>query len=100
MVCTMSDETAAAAPDPFAQAEASARALLRITGRDSFDTVVVLGSGWLAAADAIGAAEREVSVEELGGFSKPSVKGHTPSVRYLKKGDLHVLLYLGRIHLY
>jgi purine-nucleoside phosphorylase len=96
----MSDETAAAAPDPFAQAEASARALRGLTGRDSFDAVVVLGSGWLAAADAIGAPEREVSVAELGGFSKPSVKGHTPSVRYLKKGHLHVLLYLGRIHLY
>src|ERR1700722_14103133 len=96
----MSDETAAAAPDPFAPAEASASTLRELTGRDSFDAVVVLGSGWLAPADAIGTAEREVSVEALGGFSKPSVKGHSPSVRYLRKGRLHVLLYLGRIHLY
>jgi len=96
----MSDETAAAAPDPFARAEASASTLRELTGRMSFDAVVVLGSGWLAAADAIGAAQREVSVEALGGFSKPSVKGHSPSVRYLQKGRLHVLLYLGRIHLY
>jgi purine-nucleoside phosphorylase len=100
MICTMSDETAAAAPDPFAQAGASASTLRELTGRMSFDAVVVLGSGWLAAADAIGAAEQEVPVEALGGFSKPSVMGHTPSVRYLQKGSLHVLLYLGRIHLY
>jgi purine-nucleoside phosphorylase len=61
---------------------------------------VVLGSGWLAAADAIGAPEVEVSVADLGGFMQPTVKGHAPSVRYVRKGQLRILLYLGRIHLF
>ena len=66
----------------------------------SFDAAVVLGSGWLAAADAIGATEAEIPLADLGGFEQPSVKGHAPSVRYIRMGKLRVLLYLGRIHLY
>jgi purine-nucleoside phosphorylase len=103
MIGPMSDETALNSPlvaDPFTRAEASAAALRRRTGADRFDAVVVLGSGWLAAADAIGATEVEVSVADLGGFKQPSVKGHTPSVRYIKKGQLKILLYLGRVHLF
>src|ERR1700727_3937417 len=91
---------APAAGDPFARAAASAATLKSLTGADGFDAAVVLGSGWLAAADAIGAPEAEISISDLGGFEQPTVKGHTPSVRYIKKGQLRVLLYLGRIHLY
>jgi purine-nucleoside phosphorylase len=90
----------AVAADPFARAAASAAALKRLTGADGFDAAVVLGSGWLAAADAMGAPEAEMSIADLGGFEQPTVKGHTPSVRYVRKGQLRVLLYLGRIHLY
>jgi len=99
----MSDVTGpapAASADAFALAEASADILRKRTAVDRFDAVVVLGSGWQAAADAIGAPELELSVTELVGFQQPSVKGHTPSVRYIKKGQLHILLYLGRIHLF
>ncbi|HEX3516011.1 MAG TPA: purine-nucleoside phosphorylase [Trebonia sp.] len=95
----MSDETVPDT-DPFAQAEASAAALRKRAGVDGFDVAVVLGSGWRAAADAIGTAEVEVPLAELGGFKQPSVAGHTPSVRYIKKGQRRVLLYLGRIHLF
>ncbi len=95
----MSDETAPAI-DPFTRAEASASALRARAGVDRFDVAVVLGSGWQAAADAIGTQEIEVPLADLGGFTQPSVKGHTPSVRYLKKGQSRVLLYLGRVHLY
>jgi purine-nucleoside phosphorylase len=99
MMDAMSDETAYAA-DPFAHARASAAALCNAAGVDSFDSVVVLGSGWQAAADAIGAPELEVPLAELGGFKQPGVKGHSASVRYIKKGQRRVLVYLGRIHLY
>jgi purine-nucleoside phosphorylase len=88
------------AADPFAQAAASAATLKRLTGADGFDVAVVLGSGWLAAADAIGAPQAEISTADLSGFAQPTVKGHTPSVRYIRKGNLRVLLYLGRVHLY
>jgi purine-nucleoside phosphorylase len=104
MIGAMTNEadhsTGPVAADPFARAAASATVLKRLTGADGFDAAVVLGSGWLAAADAIGAPEAEMSIADLGGFEQPTVKGHTPSVRYIRKGQLRVLLYLGRIHLY
>jgi len=87
-------------PEPFAQAEASAAALKKLTGVPHFDTAVVLGSGWMAAADAIGALEREIALADLGGFPPPTVAGHAPAVRYLVKGDLNVLVFLGRVHMY
>jgi purine-nucleoside phosphorylase len=95
----MTDEKALVT-DPFSRAEASAAALRERAGVDGFDAVVVLGSGWRAAADAIGEAELEVPLSELRHFQQPTVKGHTPSVRYIKKGQRRVLVYLGRIHLY
>jgi purine-nucleoside phosphorylase len=99
MIDPVSDETLPGT-DPFAQAEASAAALRERAGVDGFDVAVVLGSGWQAAADAIGAAEFEVPLAELGGFKQPSVGGHAPFVRYIKKGQRRVLLYLGRVHLF
>lgn len=86
--------------DPFTAARASASALRERTGTNSFDACVVLGTGWLAAAEAIGTPELEVPLGDLGGFEQPSVSGHAPSVQYIKKGELDLLVYLGRIHLY
>lgn len=99
MIGAMNDEKAQVS-DPFSRAEASAAALRERAGVDSFDAVVVLGTGWRAAADAIGGAELEVPLAELRHFQQPTVKGHTPSVLYIKKGKRRVLVYLGRIHLY
>jgi purine-nucleoside phosphorylase len=102
MIISMSDTPSASSQlnDPFALARASAEALREQAGTEGFDIAVVLGSGWQAAADAIGPAEVEIPLAGLPGFPQPSVKGHTPSVRYVKKGQLRILLYLGRIHLY
>jgi purine-nucleoside phosphorylase len=103
MIVPMSDITEpASAPgaDPFTSAAASAATLCRLAGVDRFDAAVVLGSGWLAAADAIGAAELELSLADIGGFRQPSVQGHTQSVRIFKKGQVNLLVYLGRIHLF
>jgi purine-nucleoside phosphorylase len=88
------------APDPFARAEASAATLKELAGVANFDTAVVLGSGWLAAADAIGAPEREVPLADLGGFEQPTTAGHTPAVRCIRAGNRQVLLFLGRVHMY
>jgi purine-nucleoside phosphorylase len=84
----------------FAHAEASAANLRKLAGAPGFDAAIVLGSGWMASADALGEYEREVPLADLGGFPVPTVEGHTPAVRYLLKGDLRVLLFLGRVHLY
>jgi purine-nucleoside phosphorylase len=103
MIVRMSDITEpASAPgsDPFTRAATSAATLCRLAGVDRFDAAVVLGSGWLAAADAIGGAELELSLADIGGFKQPSVLGHTQSVRIVKKGQRNLLVYLGRIHLF
>jgi purine-nucleoside phosphorylase len=86
--------------DPFAIAEASAAQLVSLTGKPSHDIAVVLGSGWTPAADAVGVADAEVPLDELGGFPSPTVAGHTPTVRSVSVGDRQVLLFLGRVHLY
>ncbi len=94
------DPFAVSRVDPFTRAEASADILRSLTGVPRFDAAVVLGSGWMMAADAIGVPEREIALAALGGFPPPTVEGHTPAVRYLIKGSLRVLLFLGRVHMY
>jgi purine-nucleoside phosphorylase len=86
--------------DPYATAAASAEQLARLTGVDSHDIAVVLGSGWAPAADAIGSPDAMVPVAELGGFAEPTVPGHVAAVRSVRAGSLRALVFLGRTHLY
>ncbi|HTZ93435.1 MAG TPA: purine-nucleoside phosphorylase [Streptosporangiaceae bacterium] len=86
--------------DPYTAAAASATRLAALTGRDSHDIAVVLGSGWAPAADAIGPPEAVVPLAELGGFPEPTVPGHVPAVRSVRAGSRRVLVFLGRAHLY
>jgi purine-nucleoside phosphorylase len=86
--------------DPYAAAVSAAAELASRTGVASHDVAVVLGSGWLPAADALGPAIAEVAVTDLGGFPAPTVAGHVGSVRSVQIGRLRVLVYLGRVHLY
>jgi purine-nucleoside phosphorylase len=86
--------------ETFAQAEKSAAVLAARTGRDHHDVAIVLGSGWLPAADAFGPAEVEVPFTELGGFPAPTVAGHVGVVRSVEVGSHRVLVFLGRVHLY
>jgi purine-nucleoside phosphorylase len=84
--------------DPYVVAAASAARLESLAGRP--DVAVVLGSGWAPAADAIGPAEAEVPLTELGGFPEPTVAGHTPTVRSVRAGSRQAVVFLGRVHLY
>jgi purine-nucleoside phosphorylase len=86
--------------DPYAAARASAAKLAEITGQPSHDVAVVLGSGWLPAADALGHTSAEFALSELGAFPQPTVAGHAPVARSVLVGTLRVLVYLGRTHLY
>jgi len=86
--------------DPFAAAAESARRLGAALGRERHEVAVVLGSGWAAAADALGATVAEVAVSELGGFPAPTVLGHGGTVRSVDAGAGHVLVFLGRVHAY
>ena len=59
-----------------------------------------MGSGWLPAADALGAADHEIPLAELPGFSAPAVAGHGGTVRSVTLGDRRLLIFLGRTHFY
>ncbi len=84
-------------PDTVA---AAADALAERTGVPRHDAVVVLGSGWDAAADALGTPVAELSVAELPGFLTPVAPGHRGLVRSYDLDGVAVLAYLGRTHLY
>ncbi len=86
--------------DPYAAAGASAERLAALTGRPRHDVAVVLGSGWAAAAGAIGPADAELAFADLGGLPAPTVPGHAPAVRSIRAGGQQVLAFLGRVHLY
>jgi purine-nucleoside phosphorylase len=85
--------------DPYAAASASAARLAERTGQAAHDVAVVLGSGWAQAADALGSGT-EVALADLGGFPPPTVPGHVPVVRSVRAGELRLLVFLGRTHLY
>ena len=89
-----------AGPDPQALAVDAATRWAKLTGHPRHDVALVMGSGWVPAADALGAAETEVSVTDLPGFLPPAVAGHAGRVRSLQVGPQRVMVLLGRTHLY
>jgi purine-nucleoside phosphorylase len=84
----------------YEAAAASAQRLAELTGQRRHDAAVVLGSGWAPAADALGPPDAQLGLAELGGFPLPAVAGHVASVRSVPVGELRVLVFLGRVHLY
>ncbi len=85
--------------DPFAAAAESAQRLAARTGEPAHDVAVVLGSGWAQAVEPLGSGP-EIPLTDLGGFPAPTVPGHAPVVRSVRLGELRVLVFLGRTHLY
>ena len=67
---------------------------------DRHDVALVLGSGWLPAAELLGTASHDLPVTDLPGFAPPSVDGHAGRIRSVVAGDKRVLVFLGRTHLY
>jgi purine-nucleoside phosphorylase len=92
--------TSPPAPDPDSLARAAAERLAELTGAERHDVALVLGSGWVPAADALGAADSEGSVADLPGFLPPAVAGHAGRFRSLDVGGRRVLVLLGRTHSY
>jgi len=70
------------------------------TGGGDHNVALVMGSGWLPAADALGTPEYEVPTGDLPGFSAPAVEGHGGTIRSVRVGDLRALVFLGRTHFY
>ena len=88
-----------AGPGALSAPEA-ARALATATGADRHDVAVVLGSGWVPAADELGRPDAELAVTELPGFLPPAVTGHAGRLRSVTVAGKRVLVLLGRTHLY
>jgi purine-nucleoside phosphorylase len=86
--------------DPYAAADDAASRLRELTGASSHDVALVMGSGWVSAADALGSTGQEFPVTELPGFLPPAVAGHAGTVRSVRVGDKRALVFLGRTHLY
>jgi purine-nucleoside phosphorylase len=87
-------------PDPAGLATQAAEALAAATGVPQHDVALVLGSGWVRAADALGEPQVELPVTDLPGFLPPAVAGHAGRVRSVQVGEQRVLVLLGRTHLY
>ena len=86
--------------DAFALARDAADALRDRTSLDSFDVALVMGSGWVPAADRLGEPVAEVAVTDLPGFAPPAVAGHAGRIRAVEVGGHRALVFLGRTHLY
>lgn len=100
---TTTDTRAGSGPtnDPYEAAQDAAKALTaRIGGTP--DVLLVLGSGWVPAADALGEPEHEFPVTELPGFAAAEAIGHAGKVRSVRLAESgkRALVYLGRTHYY
>ncbi len=90
--------------DPLAAAVAAAAEIAEKTGVAEHDVALVMGSGWVSAAAALGTPVFECDAQEFTGFFAPAVAGQCGKVRsYEIEADgkkLRVLVFLGRTHLY
>ena len=93
--------TVDAATENLAKAQEAASALARATGVLHHDVALVMGSGWVPAADRLGAAHRgHRRRRRCPGFPPPAVVGHAGRIRSIPVGDKRALVFLGRTHLY
>ena len=89
-----------AAGTPQDLAREAADRLAELTGTDRHDVALVLGSGWLPAAAALGEPSAQVATTDLPGFSAPAVEGHAGTIGSLRLGDRRLLLFGTRTHYY
>lgn len=87
--------------DPYELAQVAGANLLARFDVPNLDLALVLGSGWSAAADALGDLIGECELAELPGFSSPVVAGHGGAMRLVRTAGGKVAAVLtGRTHYY
>ncbi|GAQ51462.1 purine-nucleoside phosphorylase [Streptomyces acidiscabies] len=86
--------------NPYTAADSAAARLRELTGAETHDVALVMGSGWAPAVDALGAPDAEFPVTALPGFPPPAVEGHGGKIRSYKIGEKRALVFLGRTHYY
>jgi purine-nucleoside phosphorylase len=84
--------------------EAAARAAKRLVDLLGGvpELALVMGSGWVPAADALGETEAEFSVTQLPGFTAAAALGHAGKIRGVRLAESGKLaaVFLGRTHFY
>jgi len=90
----------ATSTNPYDAARHAADVLREKTGIDTHDVALVMGSGWLPAAEALGDPLAEVTTADLPGFAPPAVEGHAGKIRSIAAGESKALVFLGRTHYY
>lgn len=88
-------------PSAFDTATQAADALRDRFGIERLDLALVLGSGWSAAANALGEPLGLCDLGEIPGFCAPTVAGHGAQLRVVRtlNGKIAAIL-TGRTHLY
>ena len=86
--------------NPQENAKKAAEVLAELTDGAHHDIAVVMGSGWMPAADLLGETVHEFPIDSLPGFTKPAVAGHGGTIRSVQTGDKRTLVFLGRTHYY
>ena len=83
-----------------AHARESADALAHLTRIARHDIAVVLGSGWMPAAELIGTVVDDFPVTDIPHFAPPAAEGHVGRVHSVDADGRRVLVFMGRTHLY
>jgi purine-nucleoside phosphorylase len=87
--------------DPYAAAREAGAAIARLTDTEAHDVALVLGSGWVPAADLLGETVSEIPFTDIPGFAPPAVAGHAGTLRSVRTSTgTRALVFLGRTHLY
>lgn len=88
--------------DPRDVARAAAAVIAERTGVEGHDVALVLGSGWGEAGDLIGETLATIDNEDVPGFARAAVVGHSGTMRSVAIGDTgrRALVYGTRTHFY
>jgi purine-nucleoside phosphorylase len=90
-----------AAADPRDVAATAAAEIAERTGVARHDIALTLGSGWGRAADLIGETTATIPAQEITGFSKPALVGHSGTLRsILLPSGKRALVIGARTHYY
>ncbi len=90
------------ATDPMDVARAAAAVIAERTGAPRHDVTLVLGSGWGQAGDLVGETLASIEQDEVPGFARASVAGHSGVMRSVAIGETgrRALVYGTRTHYY
>ena len=81
-------------------ADTAAARIAELTGVPRHRALVVLGSGWGPAAEALGPPVAELAMTEVPGFVLPVAEGHRGTIASYDVDGVPTLVLAGRTHLY